>query len=128
MEGRSGKGIGIALSILSFIIGLGGIAMLIGVGEASNNTVTAFAVVSLIFALLAGFFAWLAPHASLVILICMSLPIAILGVSSAWSSRWMLPGAIWTVVLTLVGASLGAWLRSRKSDRQTPPPVDPPAS
>ena len=115
MHSKSGSGIGIAFSILAFFIGLGGIAMFIGVGEASNNTLLALAAVSFPFALLAGVFSWLAPHARWAISIAMFVPITIFAILSYEPSTWFLPGALWTIALTCGGAYLGSRLGLRTS-------------
>lgn len=126
MHSKSGVGIGIALSILAFFIGLGGIAMFIGVGEAANNALLAFAAVSFPFALLACFFSWLAPRARWAISVAMFAPITILAILGSWSSTWFLPGALWTIALTCGGAYLGSRVglrRSAASDAQTSKPA-----
>ena len=126
MHGKSGLGIGIAFSILAFSIGLGGIAMFIGVGEATNNTLLALAAVSFPFALLAGFFAWLAPRARWAISIAMFAPITIFAILGYEPSMWLLPGGLWTIALTCGGAYLGSRLglrRSATSDAQTSKPA-----
>ena len=117
MQRKSGSGIGIVLSILAFLIGLGGVAIIIAVGEATNNTITAFAAVSFPFALLAAFFSWIAPRARWPIGIAISAPVFILSVLGSWSSRWLLPGAIWTMTLTCAGAYLGSRLGLRRTAR-----------
>lgn len=128
MKGKSGWGVGIGLSILSFIIGLAGIMMLFGVGEGTNNAIKAFAAVSLPFALFAAFFSWLAPNARWAIAIVMVVPVTILGILGAWSGSVIILGTLWTILLTLLAANLGGWLRTRKAGGTTPPPTDPPAS
>jgi hypothetical protein len=125
MQSKSGAGIGIAFSILAFFIGLGGIVILIGVGESANNTILAFAAVSFPFALLAGFFAWIAPRARWAIGIAMSAPVAILAILGSWSSSLLLPGAIWTLALTCAGAYLGGRIGLRRSAPQQTPPSNP---
>lgn len=128
MQGKSSLGIGIGLSILSFIIGLAGVVMLFGVGEGANNAILAYAAVSFPFALFACFFSWLAPNARWGIGIAMLIPITILGILGAWSGSVILFGTFWTIILTLLGATLGAWLRTRKAEGLPPPPQDPPSS
>lgn len=108
MHGKSESGTGIAFSILAFFIGLGGIAMFIGVGEATSNALLALAAVSFPFALLAGFFAWLAPHARWTISIAMFVPITIFAILGYEPSLWFLPGALWIIALTCGGAYLGS--------------------
>jgi hypothetical protein len=127
MKSKSGLGISIALSILAFFIGLGGIVILIGVGEAANNTILAFAAVSLPFAVLAGFFSWIAPRARWAIGIAISAPVTILAILGSWSSRWLLPGAIWTIALTCAGAYLGSRLGLRRSAEQNTLPSKHPS-
>lgn len=125
MQSKAGLGISIALSILAFFIGLGGIVILIVVGEAANNTIIAFAAVSFPFALLAGVFSWIAPRARWAIGIAISAPVAILAILGSWSSSWLLPGAIWTIALTCAGAYLGGRLGLRRSAAQQTPPSNP---
>jgi len=122
MNGKAGLGIGIALTILAFFIGLFGIAILIGVGEAANNTIAAFAAVSFPFALLAGFLSWFAPRARWAIGMAISAPVAFISIAGAWSSIFLIPGAIWTVALTCAGAYLGGRLRLSRSGTQRTPP------
>jgi hypothetical protein len=111
--GRNGAIIG--QSAVAFLIGLAGIPLLIAVGEAANNAITAFAAVSLTLALLAGLFSWAAPRAWPAIALAVSAPVAVLAVLGAWSSPVMIPGAIGVVALALGGAFLGRWLRSRRA-------------
>jgi len=118
---NAGIAISIALTILAFFIGLFGIAVLIGVGEAANNAIAAFAAVSFPFALLAGFLSWIAPRARWTIAIAMSAPVAILCLMSASMGTFYVPGAIWTVLLTCVGANLGGRLRLSGSGTQGTP-------
>jgi hypothetical protein len=114
--------LGIALTVLALVIGLAGIAVLIGVGEAANNTLTAFAAVSFPFALLAGILSWVVPGARWAIAVAMVSPVSILCIAAGWSSSLMIPGAIWTVALTCAGAFLGGRLKSsRGGAHQTPP-------
>lgn len=125
MQRKSGLGIGIALSVLAFFIGLGGVFQLIGIAEGANNAVTAFAAVSIAFALLAGFLAWLAPSARWAIGITMSAPVVILAILGSWSGSVLLLGAVWTTALTCAGAYLGSRLPLGKS---VPPPPAPPSN
>ncbi len=104
---KSGTASNIALTILAFIIGLFGIAVFIGVGEAANNAIAAFAAVSLPFALLAGVLSWIAPRARWAIAIALSAPVTILCLMSASMGTFYVPGAAWTVFITCVGANLG---------------------
>ena len=53
----------IALTLVALVIGAFGIVVFIGVGEALNNGIAAFAAVSIPFALLAAFLSWLSPRA-----------------------------------------------------------------
>jgi hypothetical protein len=122
MQGKTGIAISIALTILALFIGLFGIAILIGVGEAANNTITAFAAVSFPFALLAGFLSWITPQARWAIAGAMSAPVALISIAGSWSSAFLMPGAIWTVALTCVGAYLGGRLRLSRSKTQGTPP------
>jgi len=128
MQSKSGLGISIALSTLAFFIGLGGIVILISVGEAANNTIIAFAAVSFPFALLAGLFSWFAPRARWAIGISMSAPVVILALLGSWSSKWLLPGAIWTIALTGTGAYLGSRLGFRRFATEGSPPSKPASS
>jgi hypothetical protein len=128
MQTKAGLGISIALSILAFFIGLGGIVIMFVVGEAANNTILAFAAVSFPFALLAGLFSWFAPRARWAIGILMSAPVAILAILGSWSSGLLLPGAIWTVALTCAGAYLGGHLGGRRFNAKQNPPTSPDAS
>ena len=114
--------LGIVLTILALIIGLFGIAVLIGVGEAANNALVAIAAVSFPFALLAGFMSWIVPRARWAIAVAMSAPTVILGIVGSWSSVYLFLGAIWIVALTLVGAYLGGRLRSSPSGTPSTPP------
>ena len=109
MQGKAATAIG--LTLLALLIGLAGVAVLIVVGEAANNSIVAFAAVSFPFALLAGFLAWIAPRARWAIAIAMSAPVAVTGLLGSWSSSALLLGAIWTVTLTCAGATLGGRLR-----------------
>ena len=121
MQGKTGTVAGIALTVLALLIGLIGIVALIGVGEAANNTVTAFAAVSFPFALLAALFSWISPRACWAIAVAMFAPIAVISIVGSWSSSFLLPGAIWTAALTCVGAYLGARFRLARSGSQQPP-------
>ena len=126
MHSKSGVEIGIALSILAFFIGLGGIAMFISVGEATHNTLLALAAVSFPFALLAGLFSWLAPRARWTVSIAMCAPITVFTILGYEPSLWFLLGALWTIGLTCGGAYLGSRLglrRSAPSDDQTLKPA-----
>ena len=128
MNSKAGLGMGIALTILALLIGLFGIAILIGVGEGANNAIVAFAAVSFPFAILAGFFSWLAPRARWAIAIAISAPVALISFLGAWSGGGLLLGGIWTVALACAGAYLGARLRASRSGDQRTPPTDPPSS
>lgn len=128
MHSRSGLGIGIAFSVLAFFIGLGGIPMFIGVGETTHNPLLALTVVSFSFALLAGFFAWLAPHARWTISIVMCAPMTIFAILGYEPSLWFLPGALWTLALTCGGAYLGSRLGLRRSAASDPQPWKPASS
>ncbi len=122
MKGKAGIAIGIALTVAAFLIGLSGIAVLIGVGEAANNAIAAFAAVSFPFALLAGFFSWIESRAWWAIALALSAPVAVLAILGAWSSPAMIPGALWTVALAFVGAFLGRRLRTSRSGIHEKPP------
>jgi hypothetical protein len=111
MESKAGVGISISLTIVALIIGLIGVAVLIAAGEATNNDVVAFVAVSIPFALLAGFFSWIAPRAKWFIAIAITAPVAILSFLGAWSGAYLMLGAIWTVAISFLGAHLGGRLR-----------------
>jgi len=112
----------IALTVVALVIGLFGIAVFIGVGEALNNGLAAFAAVSLPFALLAGFFSWLSPRAQWPIAVAMSAPVTLLCIAGASMGAIYLPGAVWTVLCTAAGAYMGARLkRSRSKVPRVPP-------
>ena len=113
----------IALTIVALAIGLLGIVVLIGVGEALNNGIAAFAAVSLPFALLAGLLSWLVPRAQWAIVVAMSAPITLLCMAGASMGAIYLPGAMWTILITGTGAYIGGRLkRSRPSAPRVPPP------
>lgn len=101
----------VVMSILSLVIGLFGIAVLIGVGEGTNNAIYAFLAVSIPFALLAGFFSWLLPEAQWAVALVMPAPVASLCQMGASMGGIYLLGMIWTVACTIAGASLGTRLR-----------------
>lgn len=120
MDNKTGSALGIALTIVAFIIGVFGIAILIGVGEAANNGIVAFAAVSFPFALLAGLLAWTSPRAQWAIALAISAPVALLSCIGSWSGAYLILGAIWTILLSCAGAYAGASLRLSKTG--TPPP------
>jgi hypothetical protein len=120
MRGRSGLAVGIVMTILALLIGLSGIAVLIGAGEGANNAITAFAVVSFPLALLAGFFSFIAPQARWPIAAAMCGPVALISLAGSWSSGYLTLGALWTVGLTCAGAYAGARLRQSRSGTQEP--------
>lgn len=122
MEGKAGIVVGIVLTVVAFIVGLLGIAVLIGVGEGANNGIIAFAAVSFPFALLAGFFSWISPRAQWAIAIAIAAPVSLVSCAGSWSGGYLMLGAVWTVALSCGGAYVGARLRlSRSSTTQTPP-------
>ena len=121
MKGAAGIVLGVVLTILALIIGLCGIVVMIGVGEATNNGLIAIATVSLPFFFLTGLLSCIAPRARWAIAVAMSAPVAILGVLGSWSGAYLLLGAVWTVALALAGAYLGGRLRSPKPPDQNPP-------
>lgn len=123
MPRKTGLLLGIVLTVLALVIGLFGIAVLIGVGEAANNVIAAFAAVSFPFALLAGLFSWIAPSARWPIAAAMCAPIAVISLLGSWSSAYLLPGALWTAGLTCAGAYAGGRLRTSRSEAQAPPPA-----
>ncbi len=108
MQNTTGRAAGIAVTILALLIGIFGVAALIAVGEAANNTIAAFAAISFPFAVLAAIFSWIAPRARWAIAVAMFGPVAAISVLGSWSSRFLIPGAIWTAGLTCAGAYLGA--------------------
>jgi hypothetical protein len=112
----------VGLTALALVIGLFGIAVLMGVGEGANNAIAAFAAVSFPFAVLAGIFSWIAPQARWPIAAAMSGPVAVICLVGSWSGGIMLLGALVTVALTCGGAYSGAELgRSRSRSQQRPP-------
>jgi hypothetical protein len=111
MDSKAEAGIIVLLSIIALLIGFVGIAILIGVGEGTNNAIAAFAAVSFPFALLAGFLSWIRPRGKWVIAIAMSAPVAIICLMSASMGAIYIPGAIWTVLISIVGAHVGGRLR-----------------
>ena len=122
MQGKSGLVVSIVLTIVALLIGLYGIAILIGVGEAANNVFAAFAAVSFPFALIAGIFSWIAPRARWAVAAALSAPVALLSLAGAWSSGYLIPGALWTAALTCAGAYTGARVRQSRSRPQQLPP------
>ena len=122
MKGKAALGAGILLTALSVLIGLFGIAVLIGVGEAANNVIAGFAAVSFPFALIAALFSWIAPPAKWAVAAAMSAPVAAIALVGSWSSSYLIPGALWTVALSFLGAYLGARFRRSRSSAQEPPP------
>jgi hypothetical protein len=91
-----------------------GIVVFIGVGEALNNGLAAFAAVSLPFALLAGFFSWLSPRVQWPVAVVMSAPVTLLCIAGASMGAIYLPGAILVCPVHGAGAHMGARLnRSR---------------
>jgi len=121
VKGKAGLVVAVALTALALVIGLFGIAVLIGVGEGANNAIAAFAAVSFPFAILAGFFSWIAPQARWPIAAAMSGPVALISLAGSWSGGIMLLGAILTVAFTCGGAYAGAQLRRSRSRGQQPP-------
>jgi hypothetical protein len=121
MTNKSGWGIGIAMTILAFLIGIPGIFLLIGIGEAANNALVPFLVLAVAFALLAGFLAWVAPRAWWAIALAMSAPVAVIALLGSWSGSALLLGGIFIVAVTLGAAYLGKWLRERRQAKQPPP-------
>ncbi len=113
----------IALTIVALVVGAFGIVVFIGVGEALNNAIAAFAAVSVPFALLAGFLSWLAPRAQWAIAAAMSAPITLLCIQGAAMGTVYLPGAIWTIFCTGAGAYVGG--RLKRYRQETPPRVPP---
>ena len=107
----------IAVTIVALVIGLLGIVVLIGVGEALNNGIAAFAAVSLPFALLAGLLSWLVPRAQWAITVAMSAPITLLCMAGASMGTIYLPGAMWTILLTGAGAYTGGRLKRSRAAR-----------
>lgn len=122
MKTKTGTVVGILLTIVALLIGLYGIAFLIGVGEGANNAVVAFAAVSFPFGILAAIFSWVAPQARWPIAAALSGPVALISLVSGWSGGIMILGAIWTVAVTCAGAYAGAWLRHSRARSQKPPP------
>jgi 4-amino-4-deoxy-L-arabinose transferase-like glycosyltransferase len=101
----------IALGALALIIGLFGIVPLFIVGEGSGNGILAFAVVALIFALLAFGFASLDPGAWWAYALIICLPITLLSLSGG--VEYFLVTML-MLAITLAGAYFGQSLKSRK--------------
>ncbi len=113
----------IALTIVALVVGAFGIVVLIGVGEALNNAIAAFAAVSVPFALLAGSFSWLSPRAQWPVAVAMPAPVTVLCLLGAQMGAAYLLGAMWTVSCTVAGAYMGARLkRSRSGVPRVPTP------
>jgi hypothetical protein len=108
-------GVVIALTAVALIIGAFGIVVFIGVGEALNNGLAAFAAVSLPFALIAGLFSWLSPRAQWPVAAAMSALVTLLCIAGASMGAIYLTGAIWTVLCTAAGAYMGARLKRSRS-------------
>jgi hypothetical protein len=107
---------------VALLIGMLGIVVFIGVGEALNNAVAAFAAVSLPFALIAGLLAWLSPRAQWPVAVAISAPVALLCVMGSQMGAIYLPGGMWTVLCAVGGAYVGArWGRSRVKESDLPP-------
>ncbi len=121
MRGTPGVGLAVALTVLGLIIGLFGIAVLIGVGEGANNAIAAFAAVSIPLALLSGVFSWVAPRARWFLAAALAGPVTLLSLASSWSGSAMMLGGIWTAGVTCVGAYVGSRL-----SRPNPPAGQPP--
>ena len=107
----------IAVTIVALVIGLFGIVVLIGVGEALNNGLAAFAAVSFPFALLAGLLSWLVPRARWAIAVAMSAPITLLCIAGASMGAIYLPGAMWTIFITGAGAYVGGRMKRSRAAR-----------
>ena len=112
----------VAITALALVIGLAGIAVLIGVGEALNNGIAAFAAVSLPLALLAGIFAWLVPRARWAVAVALAAPVVIICVMSASMGSFYVPGALWILLCCLGGAYAGAQMKRSHSGM---PPIPP---
>ena len=113
----------VAITGLALVLGLAGIAVLIGVGEATNNGVVAFAAVSLPYALLAAIFSWFVPRAWWAIAVALAAPVAIICFMSAGMGSFYVPGAIWTVLCCLAGAYGGKQLRESRAGSGPYPPA-----
>ncbi len=113
----------VGITALALIIGLAGIAVLIGVGEAANNAIIAFAAVSFPLALLAGVFSWLVPRAKWAVAVALAAPVVIICLMSARMGTFYVPGALWTAACCLAGAYLGGVL---KQSRPGAPPIPRP--
>ncbi len=112
----------IGITALALVLGLLGIVVLIGVGEASNNALAAFAAVSLPFALLAGLFSWLVVRARWAIAVALAAPVVVICLLSARMGSVYVPGALWTAFCCLAGAYAGGRL---KASRRAVPPGPP---
>jgi len=113
----------IAITALALIIGLAGIAVLIGVGEAFNNAIAAFAAVSLPLALVAGIFSWLVPRARWAVALALAAPVVIICFMSASMGSFYVPGALWTALCCLGGANAGGQLKQSRSGAPPRPPA-----
>ena len=112
----------IGLTVVALLIGVFGVVVFIGVGEALNNAIAAFAAVSVPFALVAGSFAWLSPRAQWPVAVAICAPVALLCVVGAPMGAIYLPGGMWTVLCAVGGAYVGArWGRSRAKGPGVPP-------
>ncbi len=125
MKKKSELALNILFSIISLIIGVIGIAILIGVGEGANNSIVAFAAVSFPIAIITFLFSFLAPRGRWIYAGLISAPVAIISLLGSWSGSALLLGALWTVGLVLAGAYLGAKLKAARIARRQPPSADP---
>lgn len=111
----------IVVTAVALVIGLFGIAILIGVGEALNNAIAAFAAVSFPFALLAGLLTLAIPEARWYVAIAMAAPVTLLCLGAANMGSVYVPGAIWTAATTGAGAYIGGRLRQSRPDGKPAP-------
>jgi hypothetical protein len=58
------------------------------------QSIVAYVAISIPFALLTGFFSWIAPRAKWFIAIAISAPVAIISILSSWSGAYLMLGAI----------------------------------
>lgn len=126
MKKKSELALNILFSFISLVIGVFGIAILIGVGEGTNNSIVAFAAVSIPIAIITFLFSFLAPSGRWFYAGLISAPVAIIALLGSWSGSALLLGALWTVGLALAGAYLGYKLKADRIARNQPPPADPP--
>jgi hypothetical protein len=105
-QGVNGIPARIFLGGLSLVIGVLGIVPLFIIGEGTGSGVLAYAVISLIFALLAFGLAKLDPKACWVYATLVCIPVTLLSLSSGSGDYFF--AAVVMIVITMTGAYLGA--------------------